>query len=103
MSVTEQPIVPITIDFPSDLHFPPTPPPWISEYLSPPLSTILTATSNSKIESLASRLVEPNDPRRNRDEDEDDDEAIFAELEAEIENDGSYSMREQGLDVFKRE
>ncbi|KAF9019257.1 thioredoxin-like protein [Hymenopellis radicata] len=61
--------------------------------------------SNPKVASLAARLVEPNDPRHKRtsSDDEDDDEAIFAELEAEIENDSSYSMREQGLGVLRRE
>ncbi|KAF8917895.1 thioredoxin-like protein [Mucidula mucida] len=61
--------------------------------------------SNPKITSLAARLVEPNDPRHKRtaSDDEDDDEAIFAELEAEIENDSSSSMREQGLVVLRRE
>ncbi|KAG2738133.1 hypothetical protein P692DRAFT_20927488 [Suillus brevipes Sb2] len=39
---------------------------------------------HSKLDSLASRLVASND---SREEDEDDDDAIFAELEAEIEND----------------
>ncbi len=60
--------------------------------------------SNKRIETLAARLVEPNNPRnRAQDSDDDDDEALFAELEAEIENDGSYAMREQGLEVLKRE
>ncbi|KAK7470515.1 hypothetical protein VKT23_001941 [Stygiomarasmius scandens] len=63
--------------------------------------------STSKIESLAARLVDPNQPdkkSRNQDsEDEfDDDEAIFAELEAEIEN-GDSGMREQALDAIRRE
>ncbi|KAF8076518.1 thioredoxin-like protein [Lyophyllum atratum] len=63
--------------------------------------------SNSKIASLASRLVESHRPDRHRrtreDEEEDDDEALFAELEAEIENDGNALLREQGLDVLRRE
>jgi hypothetical protein len=46
---------------------------------------------------LSARLVQPN-----RD-DEDDEEAIFAELEAEIENEGDSMAREQGLDTIKRE
>ncbi|KAF8238797.1 GTPase inhibitor [Tricholoma matsutake] len=65
---------------------------------------------NPKITSIATRLVEPNDPwhrskHNNTDDndDDDDDEALFAELEAEIENDSSSAMREQGLDVFRRE
>lgn len=64
---------------------------------------------NPKITSIATRLVEPNDPwhrskhNNTDDNDDDDDEALFAELEAEIENDSSSAMREQGLDVFRRE
>jgi hypothetical protein len=65
---------------------------------------------NPKITSLAARLIEPNDPQRhkhnkhnNDDDDDADDEALFAELEAEIENDSSSAMREQGLEVLKRE
>ncbi|KAF7977461.1 hypothetical protein HWV62_3645 [Athelia sp. TMB] len=54
---------------------------------------------NPKLASLASRLVQPN-----RDHDgEDDEEALFAELEAEIENDSSSAMREHGLTVLKQE
>jgi hypothetical protein len=41
--------------------------------------------------------------RRRSDESDDDDDAIFAELEAEIENDDSIGMREQGLEAIKRE
>ncbi|KAL0573013.1 hypothetical protein V5O48_008959 [Marasmius crinis-equi] len=64
--------------------------------------------SNPKIASLASRLVEPNQPggRARRTDDDlelDDDDAIFAELEAEIENDDNSSVREQGLAILKRE
>jgi hypothetical protein len=63
---------------------------------------------NPKITSLAARLVQPNDSRRNKrdntdDDDDDDDEALFAELEAEIENDSSSAMREQGLEILRRE
>ncbi|EGO27817.1 hypothetical protein SERLADRAFT_435583 [Serpula lacrymans var. lacrymans S7.9] len=55
-----------------------------------------------KVASLAARLVEPNnDPKKF--EDEEDDDAIFAELEAEIENDDSATLREQGLDRLKQE
>jgi hypothetical protein len=43
-------------------------------------------------------------PNKSRDrDDEEDDEALFAELEAEIENDGSSAMREQGLSVLRQE
>ena len=61
---------------------------------------------NDKVTSLAAQLVEPNDPRRHtrKDTDDDDeDEALFAELEAEIENDSNSAMREQGLEVLRRE
>lgn len=64
--------------------------------------------SNSKITELASRLTGPNqsssrnDTRRS-DPDEDDDDAIFAALEAEIENDDDEGMRERGMQELKRE
>jgi len=51
---------------------------------------------------LASRLVKPKD-RRTASDEEDDEDAIFAELEEEIENDSSYSMREHAFAAFKRE
>ncbi|KAJ3828402.1 thioredoxin-like protein [Lentinula raphanica] len=62
--------------------------------------------SNPKINSLAARLVEPNRPdgsRHERDSDDDDDAALFAELEEEIENDNNSAMREQGLEMLKKE
>ncbi|KAF9076792.1 thioredoxin-like protein [Rhodocollybia butyracea] len=64
--------------------------------------------SNPKITSLAARLVEPNNhphrkSRHDDDEDLDDDEALFAELEEEIENDSNSTMREQGLQMLRRE
>ena len=61
--------------------------------------------SNSRITSLAARLVEPNDSNRSRRdlEENDDDEAIFAELEEEIENNSNSFMREHSLQVLKRE
>ncbi|KAG6880387.1 hypothetical protein C0992_007798 [Termitomyces sp. T32_za158] len=61
--------------------------------------------SNPRIASLASRIVDSNRPdrsKRNPDE-EDDTDRLFAELEEEIENDGDAAMREQGLDVLRRE
>ncbi|TRM67683.1 thioredoxin-like protein [Schizophyllum amplum] len=63
------------------------------------------ADSHAKITSLAARLVDPNnESRRNRDlDDEDDEEAIFAELEAEIENDDDAANRERGMAVLKSE
>ncbi|KIK68008.1 hypothetical protein GYMLUDRAFT_803974 [Collybiopsis luxurians FD-317 M1] len=60
--------------------------------------------SNSNIASLAARLVEPNHPdRHSHSEDLEDDDALFAELEAEIENDDNATMREQGLEILRRE
>ncbi|KAG6873732.1 hypothetical protein C0995_011551 [Termitomyces sp. Mi166 len=62
--------------------------------------------SNPKIASLASRIVESDRPdrfKRPSDDDEDDADRLFAELEEEIENDGDAAMREQGLDVLRRE
>lgn len=44
-----------------------------------------------KVLSLASRVVESNHAEV------DDDDALFAELEAEIENDDDAAMREHGL------
>ncbi|KII95058.1 hypothetical protein PLICRDRAFT_128487 [Plicaturopsis crispa FD-325 SS-3] len=57
---------------------------------------------NPKIASLAERLVAPN---RNREDDyeEEDEDALFAELEEEIENDSNAAMREQGLLVLRQE
>jgi len=53
---------------------------------------------------LSARLVEPNQaPNRHHFDVEDDEDAIFAELEAEIENDDNIAMREQGLETIKRE
>lgn len=57
---------------------------------------------NSKIASLASRLVSSNNSR-DRDGDDEDEDALFAELEAEIENDSNSAMREHGLAVLKQE
>jgi hypothetical protein len=61
---------------------------------------LIYPTIPRKIASLSARLVEPN---RNRDNEDDDDEALFAELEAEIENEGDSMAREQGLGAIKRE
>jgi len=63
--------------------------------------------NNSRITSLAARLVEPNDDsnfRSRRDlEENDDQDALFAELEEEIENNSNSFMREHTLQVLKRE
>lgn len=59
---------------------------------------------DSKLASLASRLLDPNPRRHNDDSDEElDDEALFAELEEEIEKDSNAAMREQGLQALRRE
>ncbi|KAJ2930237.1 hypothetical protein H1R20_g6903, partial [Candolleomyces eurysporus] len=62
--------------------------------------------SSSRAATLASRLVEPNakGSRNRRDDSEDEDEdAIFAELEEEIENDSNSSIREHALKLLKNE
>ncbi|KAJ7929900.1 thioredoxin-like protein [Mycena leptocephala] len=58
---------------------------------------------NPKIASLAARLVEPNRRLHHEDEDEDDEEALFAELEEEIENDSNAAMREYGIQILKQQ
>ncbi|KAG2141805.1 thioredoxin-like protein [Suillus bovinus] len=55
---------------------------------------------HSKLDSLASRLVQSND---SREEDEQDDDAIFAELEAEIENDADAAVRDRGIEQLRLE
>jgi len=61
-------------------------------------------SSSSKAASLAARLVQSNNPNRSRyGSDDEDDDAIFAELEEEIENDSNASIREHGLQVLKSE
>jgi hypothetical protein len=60
-------------------------------------------SDSKKAESLAARLVDPVIRKRgNSDSDEDDDDAIFAELEAEIENGDEYA-RETAIQAIKRE
>jgi hypothetical protein len=49
---------------------------------------------------MSTRLV---DLRPTCDDEEDGDEALFAELEEEIENDSNASMREQGLLKMRQE
>lgn len=56
----------------------------------------------NKVASLASRLVESNHHPHSTDDDEDPD-ALFAELEEEIENDSNAAMREHGLQGLRRE
>ena len=63
--------------------------------------------NSSRATTLAARLVDPNrqHSRRGRgsDTEEDDEDAIFAELEEEIENDSNYSVREQAMSILKNE
>ena len=59
---------------------------------------------DAKIASLVNRLNEPStsSSRHGASADMDDDD-IFAELEAEIENDSSAAFREHGMERLKRE
>ncbi|KAK7695929.1 hypothetical protein QCA50_000568 [Cerrena zonata] len=57
------------------------------------------ASSNPKVHELTSRLTDPRSARS----DPDDDEELFAQLEAEIENDDSAALRERGLGELKQE
>jgi len=61
--------------------------------------------SSSKAASLAARLIESNNPNRSRrgDESDEDQDALFAELEEEIENDSNPALREHGLQALKAE
>ncbi|KAM6495781.1 Thioredoxin-like fold [Amanita muscaria] len=56
---------------------------------------------HSKVATLTNRVVKP-DQRVTMDDDE-DDEALFAALEAEIENDDDPVLRERGLEALKKE
>ncbi|KAF7292367.1 hypothetical protein HMN09_01220800 [Mycena chlorophos] len=57
---------------------------------------------NPRLASLAARLVEPNyKPRRG--EEEEDEDALFAELEDEIENDSNAEIREYGLKLIREQ
>jgi hypothetical protein len=70
------------------------------------MSSAHSVQSNSKIASLSARLVEPDKfKNRGRHEvvEEEDEETLFAELEAEIENDSNAALREQGLELLSRE
>lgn len=62
---------------------------------------------SSRAATLAARLVDPNRQYSGRgrgsDSEDDDDEALFAELEEEIENDSNYSVREQAMSILKNE
>lgn len=65
------------------------------------------ASQDAKIASFVARLNEPTTSSSHTHADsskaQEDDEDIFAELEAEIENDSSAAFREQGMDRIKRE
>ena len=54
---------------------------------------------------MATRLVDPNNPLKGAydHDDDDNDDAIFAELEEEIENDSNAAIREHGLKLLKEE
>ncbi|KAK7061834.1 thioredoxin-like protein [Favolaschia claudopus] len=56
---------------------------------------------NPRVASLTARVIESNRRPRHNDQDEEDEDAIFAELEEEIENDSNPSMREHGMQVLK--
>ena len=57
--------------------------------------------NDAKIASLVTRLNEPSTSAAATQDM--DDEDIFAELEAEIENDSSAAFREHGMEQLKRE
>ncbi|KAI0832345.1 thioredoxin-like protein [Trametes gibbosa] len=59
----------------------------------------------AKIASLMSRMNEPStsSSAHSSSDNTQDDEDIFAELEAEIENDSSAAFREHGMEQLKRE
>ena len=55
---------------------------------------------DAKVNTFINRLNEPSTSATSAGL---DDEDIFAELEAEIENDSSAAFRERGMDQLKRE
>jgi hypothetical protein len=59
-------------------------------------------SDSKKAESLAARLVDPVIRRRDNSDSDEDDDAIFAELEAEIENGDEYA-RETAIQAIKKE
>lgn len=65
-------------------------------------------SQDAKIASFVARLNEPttsssSHTHADSSKAQEDDDDIFAELEAEIENDSSAAFREQGMDRIKRE
>ncbi|OBZ70269.1 Thioredoxin domain-containing protein plp1 [Grifola frondosa] len=67
--------------------------------------TLAMSSSNAKIAEFTARLTDPNRPSSStRADDSDlDDEELFAQLEAEIEDDANVELREQGIARLKRE
>ena len=63
------------------------------------------STLDHMIASTTSRVIQPNNSRRPNDGDASDldDEELFAQLEAEIENDDDARVREQGIQRIKLE
>ncbi|KZT74316.1 thioredoxin-like protein [Daedalea quercina L-15889] len=65
------------------------------------------SATDAKIHTLTSRITQPGPssaPRRDNDDDDAlDDEALFAQLEEEIENDASPELREQGIQRLQAE
>lgn len=62
--------------------------------------------ANSNIAVLTSRLTQPgpsSSKRVDSDGSDIDEEELFAQLEAEIENDSDIALRERGLEKIKRE
>ena len=59
-------------------------------------------SEQEKITSLVARLNEPT-ASGSSGADMDDEDDIFAELEAEIENDSSAAFREHGMERLQRE
>ena len=78
----------------------------IHQILFPILSPVRSNSTpqNPKVAHLTAQLRAPSAPSGRSDSDTDalDDDELFAELEAEIENDGGL-LREQGLKELQRE
>ncbi|EMD40789.1 phosducin like protein [Gelatoporia subvermispora B] len=64
------------------------------------------SSSKSSVAALAARLTQPGPSASKRADDDGsdlDDEELFAQLEAEIENDSDIALRERGLEKIKRD
>jgi len=63
------------------------------------------SSSNPKVHELSARLTDPiqSSTRFDSRSDPDDDDELFAQLEAEIENDDNASLREHGMEELRRE